>query len=617
MKKYFKVAVALLLIAGCGPSGGGQLADIHYEVSFPNAGHNEAEITLTISGLDPVPVQFSMSRTSPGRYALHEFAKNMYGVLAVDGQGDTLEITQPDLHNWIVSGHDGTVNFHYTLYADHADGTYSGINRQHAHLNMPATFVWPQGYETEPVSVQFNVPDGSEWRVATQLEPTNSSYRFRAPNTYYFLDSPTELSNFTMREWEVASADTSYRIRLALHHNDPEPAVDRYVMMAKKVVNEQIAIYGETPSYDYGTYTFIVDYLPYVYGDGMEHRNSTILTSTRTLKEHALENIYTLSHEYFHGWNVERIRPASLEPFNFMKANVSKVLWFGEGFTSYYDDLTVRRAGLIDDREYAYRWEGTINYVYNFPGSKFYSPVEMSMQAPFVDAATSVDAQNRSNTFISYYSWGAAIGLGLDLTLRSEFEGISLDDYMGTMWEKFGKTMVPYTLQDLEETLAQVTDSTEFARDFFSRHIYGKELVDLRPLLAEAGFLLHKAQPGEAVIDWGQNKISFENGRARVVENTLMGTPLYEAGADRDDLLLSLDGESLTDARTLQNILLRHNPGDTLTIRYESAGEEYEKTITLAENPRKELLPYENANRELKEGMLQFRQDWLGSKAGN
>src|SRR5690606_4745844 len=146
--------------------------------------------------------------------------------------------------------------------------------------------------------------------------------------------------------------------------------------MAKKVVAEQIAVFGEPPDFDYGTYTFIADYLPWVAGDGMEHRNSTILTSTRPLATGALANLGTLSHEFFHTWNVERLRPKSLEPFDFERANMSPDLWLAEGFTSYYDDLTIRRAGLMSNDDLARTLSGMLNTVINMPGRRFFSPVE-------------------------------------------------------------------------------------------------------------------------------------------------------------------------------------------------------------------------------------------------
>ena len=133
---------------------------------------------------------------------------------------------------------------------------------------------------------------------------------------------------------------------------------------------------------------------------------------------------------------------------------MSRGLWFGEGFTSYLDDVLLRRAELIDTEVFARRLGVAIDVVTNSPGRGFFSPVEMSMQAPFVDAATSVDPHNRGNTFISYYTWGSVVGLALDLELRGRFPGIALDHYMRAMWEAHGRTEIPYTVEDLEAALA-------------------------------------------------------------------------------------------------------------------------------------------------------------------
>ena len=589
--------------------------NIFYDVRFPNVAHNEAEITLSVKNVNPGPVQFTMSRTSPGRYALHEFAKNVYNVYATNNQGDTLEITRPDLHNWMVNKHNGTVKFSYTLYGDRADGTYSGVNREHAHLNMPATFIWAQDLTDQPITVRFHPPKDAKWKVASQLKPTNSANTFTAPNFYYFMDSPTELSDFSMNSWTVAGDTAAYTIRLALHHNGTVQQFNEYTNMAKKVVAEQIAVYGEPPAFDYGTYTFIADYLPYVFGDGMEHRNSTILTSTRSLEDGAMRNLGTLSHEFFHAWNVERLRPQSLEPFNFTEANVSGALWFAEGFTSYYDDLIIRRTGLTSNQEYAEGWGGTLNYVLNSAGSRYYSPVEMSRQAPFVDAASSIDQQNKSNTFISYYSWGSVLGMGLDLTLRTRFENITLDDYMRTMWQKFGKREMPYTLDDLETMLAALTDNAAFAEQFFDDHIYGSAMVDLKPLLAHAGFLLEQENPGAAVMQTGSTNIDFEADEPTISANTTVGSPLYKAGVDRGDIVLSIGGQEISNARDLQRLLAAHSPGDSLSITYRSLDEKYESTLVLAKDSTLRMVPYEQVGKELTSEMKSFRESWLGSKA--
>ena len=607
------VVVGLGLLAPL-PAAAGAQVPVTYEVRFPNAVHHEAEITVTFADVPAGALEVRMSRSSPGRYALHEFAKNVYAVSAEDGSGRALKITRPDPYGWTVAGHDGTVRFRYTLFADRADGTYSAIDATHAHLNMPATFAWARGLEERPIRITFHPPAGSGWKAATQLVPTDQPMTFTAPNLQYFLDSPTELSDFALREWTIASGGRTQTIRLAVHHAGTDADVDRYAEMARKVVAEQIAVFGEAPTFDYGTYTFIADYLPYASGDGMEHRNSTILTSSGSLAANAAGLLGTLSHEFFHAWNMERLRSRMLEPFDFERANMSDELWFGEGFTSYYDDLTIKRAGLMDLDEYARSIGAVLNAVINSPGRRYHSPVEMSRLAPFVDAAVSLDPTNRANTFLSYYTWGTAIGLGLDLTLRTRFRGITLDDYMRALWQRHGKPEVPYTLADLERALAELIGDAAFAADFFDRYIRGRDVPDYEALLARAGLLLRKANPGRPTL--GQAQIRYDGGQAHLVSGTLVGTPLYEAGLDRGDRIISLAGRPVRSDDDVNAVLSAHTPGDAVEIRYEQRGREVTATLRLAEDPRLEVVTFERAGRPVSAEIRRFREAWLGSKAG-
>ena len=593
--------------------------EVAYTIAFPNALHREAEVSVAWSGLPAGPVEVRMSRASPGRYALHEFAKNVYAVRAVDGTGRALEVEQPDPYGWTVRGHDGTVRFSYTLYGDRTDGTYTAIDGTHAHLNMPATFAFARGTEMRPIRITFEVPAGSGWKVATQLQPTERSHTFTAPHLQYFLDSPTEVSDFVLREWPVTHEGETHTIRLAVHHSGTAAEVDAYTEMAKAVVAEQIAMWGEPADYDFGTYTFIADYLPYASGDGMEHRNSTILTSSGSLADNALGVLGTLSHEFFHSWNVERLRPADLEPFDFELANMSDLLWFAEGFTSYYDGLFIRRAGLLDDGRFAGDLSNLLNGVLPQPGRRYFSPVEMSRQAPFVDAAVSIDPNNRSNTFISYYTWGAVVGLGLDLTLRTRFPGTTLDDFMRAMWTKYGQHQEnlvptrPYTIDDLRATLAEVTGDAAFAAEFFEQYIEGRDVPDFEALLARGGFVLRPVAPDAA--SFGQVPLQVRDDKLTVVGSSPVGSPAYEAGLDRGDVLVSLDGQPVRTSAQVGELIAAKRPGDTVTVVFEHRGGRRTASVELVADPRLEIVPFETAGRPITEAIRVFRADWLESKA--
>ncbi len=586
-------------------------SEVNYSLAFPNAIHHEAEVTVEFRNVKTPTLEVRMSRSSPGRYALHEFAKNVYNVKAVNSQGKPVTITRPNPHQWNVSNHNGSVKISYTLFGDRADGTYNGIDEQHAHLNMPASLMYAVGFETSPATVQFTIPTGKNWTVATQLKPINET-TFGAPNLQYLMDSPVELSNFVWREWPVNSKGKNQTIRIALHHAGTEAEAIQYTDATKRIVAQAQAVFGELPDYDYGTYTFIACYMPQSVGDGMEHRNSTIVTSTHPLATHSSDHLATVSHEYFHSWNVERIRPKSLEPFNFAEANMSGKLWLAEGFTSYYGDLLLHRSKNSTLDEALASFGNELNFVLNAPGKNYFSPVEMSRQAPFVDAAQSIDPVNRLNTYISYYTYGSVIALALDLELRQKFKNLTLDAYLQALWQTYGKPEKPYTLMDLQNTLATLTRDEAYARNFFEKHILGKTLADYKNLVTAAGLVLRKSLPGKASL--GLAALSFADNQATLTNYTFVGSPLYQAGLDKQDIILSLDNQKITSRAEIDAILAKHKPQDQIAVTFIQRGETKKSTITLIENPSWEMVPLEKAGGQLTKAQQTFRDNWLGGK---
>jgi predicted metalloprotease with PDZ domain len=581
---------------------------IHYKVTFENAVHHEARISVTFPDIESQVLTVQMSRTSPGRYALHEFAKNVYNVTAVNSMGEPLEITRPNPYQWAIDNHDGEVTVTYTLFGDRADGTYAQIDRTHAHLNIPATFMWASNHEKRPIKVTFE-PFSSTWKVATQLQKTQDKYTFTAPNLAYFMDSPTELSDHQVKSWTVRSSGKDYQINLAVHHNGLEEDLIEFTRQAKAVVAEQIKVYGELPAFDYGEYTFIACYLPHVNGDGMEHRNSTILTNTKSLDEGDFSQIGTLSHEFFHAWNVERIRPKALEPFNFSAPNMTTNLWFAEGFTSYYDKLMIRRAQESTIDEYLTIVSDIVNQVDQVPGRKFFTPEGASMLATFTDAGTSIDKTNFSNIFFSYYSYGRAMALALDLSIREQFPEKSLDDFMRKMWVDFGKPEIPYTREDLQSTLAALLNNQAFAKQFFEQHIQGQVKPDYAALLSNAGLTITHANPDKAFL--GQVKFNFNGEAAMISKPIKIGSPLYKAGLERSDQIVKLGRRAIRNTSEWTSALAQFKPGEDTTIEYIQRGEKLSTTITFIEDPKLNVETL--TDDELTASQKAFLFAWIGA----
>lgn len=618
MKKLSLAVAALLVSTICFAQN-----TVDYSLSFPHAEHHEAEISMLIHQPGKNILRVRMSRSSAGRYATHEFGKNVYNVKAFNAQGKALQVKQVegDIYELIPQG--DAIKVTYTLFANWTDGTYSSVDPSHAHLNMPATLMWVEGMDKRPVHLVFNDMDKYGWKVATQLK-TEGHHSYYAPNLQYVMDSPTELSAYKENSWQVSNPDgKKLDIHLTIHSDDSQAEVDDFAHMVQKVVREEGAVYGEFPVYDYGSYTFLDDVYPTNSDDGMEHRNSTCIVQTADgLKGNELDLLETYSHEYFHSWNVKRIRPKSLEPFNFSHADMSSELWFAEGFTQYYGEMLLVRAGFYTPEAYCGVLSGLVNQVLNTPGAANYPATQMSRYAVFADAGVSIDPTNKNNIFTSYYYYGGAIALALDLRLRSDYH-LTLDDYMCAVWLALGKVMKPYTIPDLQNVLAGLTKDPAFAASFFNNYIYGTAKNNYENLLAKAGFLLQKAHPGKAWLGpitnmtsrgrSGQVSVAGAGGLP-ILYNTTQGTPIYKAGIDAGDVLLEADGRKLANIADLQAAIAAKKPGDMININYRNRTGVHETEIALEEDPTLAVVTNEQAGKPLSSEQRTFRNNWLSSK---
>ena len=569
-------------------------------------------------------LQIHMSRSSPGHYALYEFAKNVYDVRIDDGDGRPLTVEQPTTNEWDATGHSGTVHVQYRVFGNQVDGTFLAVDTTHAHINIPAALMWAKGFEARPARVTIDLPAQSNWKVATQLHPTADPHTFTAPNLEYLIDSPIEVSNFALRTFQLdqrAGSGARETFRIALHHGGSEREADRLAADVERIVREESAVFGELPAYEGGAYAFLADFLPYALRDGMEHRNSTTLTAFGALaaSDERLDIISTVAHEFFHSWNVERLRPRSLEPFDLDDANISGELWLAEGFTTYYEALTLQRAGLASLAETADTLGLALDTVIRSPGRKHGSAVDMSRMAPFVEAAAWGDPTNFDNSYVSYYTWGCAIALGLDLSLRTRSDGkITLDHYMRALWQDYGRApgpegvvARPYTLQDLRGRLSDVSGDSAFANEFFDKYIEGRDVVDYEALLGKAGMLLRRGGQRRPWI--GPLNLNFDRGAARIASPTIEDTPVYAAGLDEDDEVLSIDGQAIAAQGRVDEVLRRHVPGDKLRVAIRRRGLVRNLIVTTAEDPTLELVPAE-VSRPLTAAERRLRDEWLSSK---
>lgn len=602
MSRFFlRTALMAALIAPCLSLAAQTSLD--YDLSFPGYMHHEAHITLTVHHAPEGPLTFRMSRSSAGRYATHEFGKNVYQVSAVDEQGHPLEIRHVDGDIYQVPTHGGEVTVRYTLFGNYTDGTYVGIDRAHAHLNMPGAIMWLAGQDAAPIRIAFHAPEGLGWKVATQLVPTSDPGTFTAPNLAYLMDSPTELSDFRMDSFTETNPDgRQLTFRVALHASISDDLFRTFVQDVKRIVEEEKKVFGEFATFDHGTYTFIIDANAWSDHDGMEHRNSTCITISMPHfgQEQLPEALDVVAHEFFHSWNVKRIRPKSIEPFDLTKSNMSDELWVAEGFTQYYGLLCLARAGLTERTDELRLLGRYYNAFLQSPGARYYTPIESSRLAVFTDNGVSIDKNNFPNIFFSYYYYGANIAFILDLHLRKDYHK-TLDDFMRALWTGYGKVARWYNVKDLETTLAAIT-TPDYAKTFFENYVYSTRRDDMTPYFALEGLTLVNTAEGHP--SWGNVNFTVDDSSRVVIgRGAVRGTPLYDAGLDVGDVILTLDDQPIHQPSDIPNYIGSLQPGKVVTVGYYNDGVRGTVKVTL-EGAKQYEFKADEAGAKVREGWL-------------
>jgi predicted metalloprotease with PDZ domain len=282
---------------------------------------------------------------------------------------------------------------------------------------------------------------------------------------------------------------------------------------------------------------------------------------------------------------------------------MSGELWFAEGFTSYYTDLILCRAGIISEKEYVESLSVDLNYVWNSPARNYFNPIEMSYQAPFVDAATSIDPVNRENTFISYYTYGSVLGLALDLSLRELDTDKNLDGFMRLVWEKYGKNEINYTVENLQETL-RIYAGAEVSNTIFSNFIYDSKMPDYEKLFKNMGVVFEQSKLDQAYFGASIDK---ENGKWIINSNPEKNSAAYNANLSYGDQIISIDGKVINSTTNKNSYFTQFKPNQTVTVQFIRFGEPKETKLTFDANPTYTTSLLEKVNKKT----LQKRNSWL------
>lgn len=555
---------------------------VQYRLDFSRAQMRYIGVRLSLPSAAPAGGtegwRLSLPAWIPGSYLIRDFAKNLVGMTARTVSGQPLAITLLDQQTWQLPPCDQAIEVHYEVYCADFSVRTAHVDSSHAFFNGSSIFLRAHGLEHQPHTVRLEGAP-AHWRVATTLPEVAVDERgfgaYRADDYEALIDFPVEMGDFEVVRWVSAGLPH----RMVFSHPHPKTDFARIAQDVSRICQTEIDFFGEAPFF---RYLFLVALDRRGFG-GLEHRDSTALIFPRddlplmgeTEVTPAYQRFLSLcAHEYFHSWNVKRIRPAAFTQLPLARPAHTRLLWLFEGFTSYFDDWMVRRAGLITESAYLDALSQTINRAVRGKGwsrqtleeSSFYAWTRFYQQD-----------ENAVNAIVSYYTRGALVALMLDLQLR--LRGGSLAAVMREIWREFGTNPVPEgaTIERFIERISALSLS-----DFFEQALRGTEPLDFVSLLTRFGVDAEPvAESALSSVDAGAI-IGGDDPRVAKVQVVFEDRPAAHAGLVAGDELIALDGLA-TRGADWRNQIQRYRTGDTVQLTGFRQGRLHHWALTLAE----------------------------------
>ena len=575
---FLSVAVVLICaIAAPAQDSPSSPPTITFTVSMPKPYTHLFDVTVQIQRTAAVagPAQETLVLPvwTPGSYLIREFARHVQDFAATDAVGRSLRWEKVSKDSWrVFTGGARDWRATYRVYANELSVRTSELNSDHAFWNNATLLMYLDGHLKSPATLTINPQPG--WKIATGLPAVAGEVNtFRAENFDVLYDSPVEAGDFKVLSFTVKGVP--HRIVIDGTGNyDPEMMTSA----VKKIVEAEVELIGaEIPYHDY---TFIL-HLRSNGGGGLEHLNSTALGYPRfgfSRRTAAVSNsaapfaaqserdyqgfLGLVAHEFFHLWNVKRIRPDALGPFDYTKENYTKLLWVAEGITDYYADIALRRAGLVSDKDYLATQARAMQSLQETPGRLVQSAEESSFDSWIKFYRQD---ENSLNSQVSYYDKGALLGLLLDLEIRKRSGGArSLDEVMRYLYNEFYKKGRNYTPQDFQKTCELMAGGS--LEQFFARYVRGRDELDYNGALNAAGLRLDTND--DAAVTSAQQFLGaslVQEGERLLVRNVIAGSAAYEQGLSAGDQIVAWDGMRAS----LEFVLARlseKKPGDVVRL---------------------------------------------------
>jgi len=548
--------------------------EISYTVSMSKPWTHLLEVEMNIKWEQmPDKAEIKMPVWTPGSYLVREYARHVQDFSAKNVSGGELAWAKLNKNTWQIETKGAKeITARYLVYSNELTVRTNEVNDEHAFWNNSAALMFVKGHLAVSPTVRV-VPHGN-WKVATGLPPVEGQTNtFRAENYDVLYDSPFEVSDFKEFKFDIHGKSHRFVVTGEGNYDLQKLAKD-----TTKIVDEAYKIFGE---FGYNDYTFIVNLRG---GGGLEHLNSTALQTNRF--GFKPDNRYKgflglVAHEYFHNYNVKRIRPDALGPFDYENENYTKLLWVAEGGTEYYSNILLLRAGLITDKEFLRQRAAGIQALQNRPGR-----LETSLESASFDAWIKYyrPDENAINNQISYYDKGEIVNMMLDMTIRSASGGTkSLDDVMRTLYTEYfkkGKNYTPADYQKISETMAGKS-----LDDFFSKYVRGTAEIDFGSIVAPFGLNLNAKSAPASRAYIGANT-SETDGRLNIT-SIPAGTPAYEQGLNTGDQIVAIDGYRASTA-FMTSYIGERRPGDTVKLSIFRHDKLRDITFTLGPDTRKE-----------------------------
>ena len=543
------VLICLLLFSGIAQAA----PEITFTVAFPKPWTHYAEIEMRVTGITGKVCDLVMPVWTPGSYLVREYARNVQEFAATDANDKPLLWRKTNKNTWHIEKPSSTVfTVRYRVYANVLAVQQAEITDDHAFWNNAAFLMHPAGGINTDITLAIKPPN--DWKVATALDPVpGTANTFRAPNFDVLYDSPVQVGDFTELSFEALGKP--HRIIITGRGNYDPAHVTSDV---KRIVEAEGAMMGGLP---YNNYTFLLSLRQS--GGGLEHLASTALIYTPFGFANPggyIDFDILVAHEYFHLWNVKRIKPDALGPFDYSNENYTRLLWVAEGLTSYYEGLFVRRAGLMSGGDFMADLSRSIAAVEQTPGRRVQSLEDASFDAWIKGYRPD---ENSLNSQMSYYTKGSVVGALLDLTIRQQTNGAkSLDDVMRTLYRDFAQKGLNYTPENFQRVCETVAGGSLEA--FFRDYVRGTKDLDYDTPLRFVGLQLKRDTGGKEEAYLGGRFAADPLGlKVAVVPSD---TPAYEQGLSAGDILLAVDGVRVPTVEFLNDRVREKKSGNKITL---------------------------------------------------